>query len=398
MAPLGMELCSLDGDISEAPEGCHVVLEAPTGSLLHAIRLQEGLFALRGGRTRTFQVKSRPPAALLVRYQPPLGPSSYEELVQAAQRAQSLIGLELGEVVAQLVAAGGDERELAAGGEEVAAECLASFCVTGVSRCWNVSDACRAVKSRQTSGCGSTACPTHPSAANGTTDGSSSPASAGDTSPDSVQKASTSLSGKEAIIAKVQEKALKAAIHVGCRGPVAKVAGAAAAIGVEGYGLYQEVNDHAEKLQTQAISAAQYQERVCVSAVSSSGRAIGSLAGATVGQAVIPVPVVGALVGGVIGAAAGGLHANSVVRGVWRLSGGKAKGGDDLVRCVEHKPRSLGDSGPSGPSGPSGAPWPAVPVAEIHTPKLREAELHGVEVRAERPEASQPYDDDKCLL
>eukprot|EP00435_Cladocopium_sp_Y103_P057788 s1207_g20.t1 len=37
-------------------------------------------------------------------------------------------------------------------------------------------------------------------------------------------------------------------------------------------------------------------------------------------------------------ATCGGFYANSLVRGAWRLSGGSAKGGDDIVRCVEHFP------------------------------------------------------------
>merc|ERR1712066_362455 len=63
---------------------------------------------------------------------------------------------------------------------------------------------------------------------------------------------------------------------------------------------------------------------------------MGGFAGVAIGQAAIPVPLVGAVVGGVVGAACGGLHADSFARGMLRLSGNKAKGGDDLVRCVEH--------------------------------------------------------------
>merc|ERR1712232_1427 len=55
-------------------------------------------------------------------------------------------------------------------------------------------------------------------------------------------------------------------------------------------------------------------------------------------------PLVGAVVGGILGAAAGGMHANSLMTGALRLSGGKAKGGDDLVRCVEYKKPSAESS------------------------------------------------------
>jgi hypothetical protein len=138
----------------------------------------------------------------------------------------------------------------------------------------------------------------------------------------------------------VTEKAISTAVHVGMRGPAAKIAGAAAAIGCEGYALYKDIGEHSDALESRVISSGQFQERVAESTIASSGRAIGGLAGAVAGQAAIPVPVVGAVVGGVVGAACGGLHATSFSRGAFRLTGSKAKGGDDLVRCIEHKPRS----------------------------------------------------------
>lgn len=144
----------------------------------------------------------------------------------------------------------------------------------------------------------------------------------------------------------LRDKAISTAVHAGLRGPAARVAGAAAAIGFEGYGLYQELNEHGERLQENLISAGQYKDKVCESTVTSSGRAIGGLAGAAAGQVAIPVPVVGAVVGGLVGAAAGGLHASSLIRGAIRLSGGKQKGGDDLVRCVEHLPQEGGSDLP----------------------------------------------------
>lgn len=142
----------------------------------------------------------------------------------------------------------------------------------------------------------------------------------------------------------LKEKGLNAVLHAGLRGgQVAKVAGVAAALSCEGYNLYQEVVQHGEKHKEGNINSDQYQERICESAVTSSSRCVGGLAGAAVGQAAIPVPVVGALIGGLVGAAAGGLQANSMVRGALRLSGSQAKGGDDLVRCVEYTPNASAD-------------------------------------------------------
>lgn len=131
---------------------------------------------------------------------------------------------------------------------------------------------------------------------------------------------------------------LSTAVHVGLRGPAAKIAGAAAAIGCEGYALYKDIGDHQQQRAKQNISSDQFKERVTDSTITSSGRALGGLAGAVAGQAAIPVPIVGAMVGGIVGAAAGGLHASSFSQGIMKLSGGRAKGGDDLVRCIEHKP------------------------------------------------------------
>mmetsp|Transcript_67733 Transcript_67733/g.141574 ORF Transcript_67733/g.141574 Transcript_67733/m.141574 type:complete len:215 (-) Transcript_67733:384-1028(-) len=139
----------------------------------------------------------------------------------------------------------------------------------------------------------------------------------------------------------VGEKTMGTALHVGLRtGHAARLAGAGLAFGCEGYTLYREVETHRQQLDSQAISNDQCQERIAESTVSSGGRALGGLAGAAVGQAAIPVPIVGAVLGGIVGAAAGGFQASSLIRGSLRLSGTQAKGGDDLVRCVEHAPSS----------------------------------------------------------
>jgi len=123
----------------------------------------------------------------------------------------------------------------------------------------------------------------------------------------------------------------------GFSGSAARVAGAAAAVGCEGYRLYNEVVENNRSLRDRIINEAQYQENFASSTVECSGRAMGGLAGAALGQAAIPVPVVGAVVGGVAGAVAGGAHSAALFKGMWRLSGGKAKA-DDQVRCIEHRP------------------------------------------------------------
>lgn len=84
------------------------------------------------------------------------------------------------------------------------------------------------------------------------------------------------------------------------------------------------------------------------------------MAGAVAGQAAIPVPVLGAVIGGVVGAMAAGHHASSLVKGSLRLTGSQARGGDDLVRCVEHGPGSA-DAAP-------GRPAPPVPDAAMDDP------------------------------
>jgi len=355
------------GDVAQANVGSHLVLEAGGGALLQALRLPEGLFALRGGRVRTFQVTRSLPSAAVVHYPPPLGPTCDAERMQAVERARGLAGLDAAEVSSRLERAGAAAHELAMGGEALVAELLCSLCTTGTARSWHVADAYRAERRRGTSAAeeqpaqerrpvsGAAAeapslnwraptPPTIPSPGTPSLPGQSErppEQSTGAASPcQSVVGAEDSSSS---LTTTIQEKALATALHLGLRGSAARVAGAVAAVGCEGYALYREIAEHGEQLGNRNISEDQFQERVCESAVSSSGRAIGGLAGAAAGQAAIPVPIVGAVVGGVLGAACGGLHANSLVRGAWRLSGAKAKGGEDLVRCVEHRPEGAED-------------------------------------------------------
>ncbi|CAE7216506.1 unnamed protein product [Symbiodinium pilosum] len=319
-----------DGDVCGVLPGQHTVFEADSGSLLQALRLKDSFMALRRGRVQTFQVSRQLPSASLVRYPPPFGPISEVECGQVLQRAEGFLGLDISEVRERLLQLGLSDQA----GVEAVAESLVSFCVTGVCRLWNVEDAHkRARRASATAEVRESSLKCSGTAAR--------VLRCDDVSnivdDDAGHRNSKPLPGAlPAVPEKLQEKAISTAIHVGCRGPAARVAGAAAAMTVEGYALYKEIGRHCEQLEVKNISSDQFTERICESTVSSSGRAIGSLAGAAMGQASIPVPVVGAVIGGVAGAACGGFYANSLVRGAWRLSGGKAKGGDDIVRCVEH--------------------------------------------------------------
>ncbi|CAE7323810.1 unnamed protein product [Symbiodinium natans] len=316
-----------DGDVCGVTPGQHTVLEAASGSLLHALRLKDAFFALRCGRIQTFQVSRRLPSASIVRYPPPFGPLSEVECAQVLERAKSFIGLELEQVRERLQQAGLPDQS----GPEVLAESLITFCITGMCRVWHVEEAHKLT--RQTTVSVPKAPMLRSDDVSNVMDDSSGNQNSSSARFKAVLPGDSSLSK---VPEKLQEKAISTAIHVGCRGPASRVAGAAAAMTVEGYALYKEIGRHCEQLEVKKISSEQFTERICESTVSSSGRAIGSLAGAAVGQASIPVPVVGAVIGGVAGAACGGFYANSLVRGAWRLSGGKAKGGDDIVRCVEH--------------------------------------------------------------
>lgn len=315
----------LDGDLDGLAVGDHVVLEAASGSLLHALRVEDGSFlAVRGRRVQTFQVARRLPAASLVRYPAPFSLQTEADRAAVVHRARQFINLDIAEVAETL-------RE--DGPEAFLAERLITFCVTGMCWNWNVSEAHRTArfldpvqaKKKETT----------PASGVGPREVSNVDESAGNDSPESRKFGSSKL---DALPERLQEKAISTAIHVGCRGSAARAAGAAAAMTVEGYALYKEIGRHCERLEEKSISSDQFTEKICESTVSSSGRAIGSLAGAALGQASIPVPIVGAVIGGVAGATCGGFYANSLVRGAWRLSGGSAKGGDDIVRCVEHFP------------------------------------------------------------
>eukprot|EP00927_Polykrikos_kofoidii_P040166 TRINITY_DN34383_c0_g1_i1.p1 TRINITY_DN34383_c0_g1~~TRINITY_DN34383_c0_g1_i1.p1 ORF type:complete len:435 (+),score=71.66 TRINITY_DN34383_c0_g1_i1:123-1427(+) len=391
------------GDVKLASVGDHVVLEASGGALMHVVRMPDGVCSLRAGAVKYFQVARALPAAAVVRYPPPFASPNKDERVQAVERARGFIGKTSAEVIDWLARSGADGAELTVNaGEGMIAECLASYCVTGFSRCWRVGEAYHASKSAhvrdvptvalvgQPPVVSRPAVTQAPSSASGLpTLPNGVPAAATDTSilaepsesfwqlsPPSANIGESSTSNGSATFPQLENslgsiggtptnnihhRAVETVVHVGMRGPIAKLAGAAAAVGFEGYNLYREVGEHQEKLEDKKINSLQFQERCTESAVTSSGRVMGGLAGAAAGQAAIPVPLVGAVVGGLVGAAAGGFHANSLVAGAMRLAGGRAKSGDDLVTCTEHFPckeRNEGDS-------PS---LPAVKVPEAVSP------------------------------
>lgn len=300
-----------------------------------------------------------PPAAALVHYPPPFGPLTDAEAMQAIERARGLIGLDVTALTELLVRAGADAADLCDTAH--VGECLASFCATGAARCWRVSEAYWTSRGRSSKGANAPSL----AAPSGATKSTTLPAPMvyerpdlllGEASPEPCRPEASghpparlphepdwdaiAEQGERSQFRKtVEEKAVSTVLHVGLRGPAARVAGAAAAFGCEGYALYQDIGQHKEELENKNISKDQFQEKVTDSTISSSGRAFGGLAGAVAGQAACPVPIVGAVVGGVIGAGIGGFQAQSFSRGLLAMTGGRAKGGDDLVRCVEHKPR-----------------------------------------------------------
>ncbi|CAK0894519.1 unnamed protein product [Prorocentrum cordatum] len=351
-----------DGALAEVPVGTHAVLEAG-GALLHAVRLPDGYVALRAGSVRRFQLARQPPRCAAVWYPQPLGPACDAERAQAAERGRAFLGLGAAEVAARLVGAGGSAALLEGGGEALAAECLAGLCATGFARHWGVAEAYRAAcgaASLAGAAADAGAAPPPPPAAGpapstprtsapspapperhgGVRAAASAPRVEAEGSHARLAAAALPAPGADATLDRAvgadveawTDTAVQTAVHAGLRGPATRLAGAAAAMGCEGYALYKEVREHADKYKRRDISGSQYEEKVAESAITSSGRAMGGLCGAAVGQAALPVPIVGAVVGGLVGATAGGLHASSLVRGMSRLSGGKAKGGDDLVR------------------------------------------------------------------
>jgi len=362
--PVQIEILSA-GDVNKAPMGSHLVLEARSGALLHAVRMPDGILAFRSGQARMFRAAKAFPSAAVVHYPPPFRIRSDTELTQAVDRACTLIGFSAASVLERLIRAGASAYALSEGGEVLESECVASFCAIGVCRLWRVVEAycaARFPKFGDVDGlrsgeafvtrtwfhgsCGVVS----PAIMKPPLPTTTSPAiSTASTSQPIDQKASSRCSIEsdenrvDGLTGSLHENAIHTAMHCGLRGPAAKVAGTAAAIGCEGYKLYHEISGHGDKLVHRKISEGQYQERVCESTITCSSRAIGGFAGAAAGQVAIPVPVLGAVVGSVVGATCGGLHAESLVRGAWRLSGGKAKGGDDLVRCVEHYPKPNGE-------------------------------------------------------
>jgi len=379
------------GDIAAAPPGTHLVLESARGSLLHGIRLTdgEGILALRAGQVSRFQVVSCPPRAAMVLYPPPFGADSEWDRQYAVERARGLLHLSLTRAIEHLTQSGADAAAFPdasnACNTKLVEECMATFCATGAARSWGIKAAYEAAMSASvTAGADPTRRlmepepPSRPSGAHSNSFIASATPSHQQFIISRESQDSTALpQGERSLVANgpaatvtqrdgrsgtyasvIPDKICPTAVHVALRsGPAARVAGVAATVGVEGYELYKSIGEHYQRLNERTISGEQCQERILESVVSSSSRAAGGLAGAAVGQAAIPIPVVGALLGGVVGAACGGYHATSFVRGSARLAGSKAKGGDDLVRCVEHQPGCSGD--PSTATAAAAFPDPA---------------------------------------
>mmetsp|Transcript_75314 Transcript_75314/g.140432 ORF Transcript_75314/g.140432 Transcript_75314/m.140432 type:complete len:400 (+) Transcript_75314:32-1231(+) len=351
-------------ELCRIPLGAHLLLEAPGGAVLHAVVVHAAgqpeedvgdpgarvcsLVALRSGVVRQFQVTKAPPGLAVVRYPPPCSDPSPEERLQAVKRASAFTGQSAEQVCSTLLQAG-------ATAEANVCETLVSYCVTGIARCWHITEE---HSRRRSQGKVAQSAEEAPAAAAlpapllpalvvqaGELDGTREPAKQltapsssprNESSPPAIKQEASSV--PDALSSVIGEKAVATGVHLCLKsGAAAKVAGAAATFGCEGYALYQEVSAHSEKLEKGDMSNDQFQEKVSESTITSAGRAMGGLAGVAVGQAAIPVPLVGAVVGGVLGATCGGLHANSFATGMLRLTGGKARGGDDLVRCIEHK-------------------------------------------------------------
>ncbi|OLP86396.1 hypothetical protein AK812_SmicGene32513 [Symbiodinium microadriaticum] len=352
-----------DGDLSGVIPGQHTVLEAASGSLLQALRLRDSFFALRCGLTSVaVSFGGHLPASLwaFIRGSETHNPCRVHTS-QVLERAKSFIGLDIPQELVPvdhscLVWSPGsmysfkhladtldvlwsgsykgekstEERAGLRAKSETACERQDSQLATRC-RIWNVEEAHKLTRLVALN-------PEHSQKAF--------PLSRSD----DLANVDDGAGGLRAVPDKLQEKAISTAIHVGCRGPAARVAGAAAAMTVEGYARlwhHSVVQDFActdgerhaisvvqrnwsalraarqndenrpvphilntpliGQLEDKNISSEQFTAQIS---------AVGKKA-----EASIPVPVVGAVIGGVAGAACGGFYANSLVRGAWRLSG-----------------------------------------------------------------------------
>ncbi|KAF4677162.1 hypothetical protein FOL47_003004 [Perkinsus chesapeaki] len=121
------------------------------------------------------------------------------------------------------------------------------------------------------------------------------------------------------------------------RGGAARHAGALAAFGVEAVVFARE--ESAGRRVSGEISEHTHIANVSKAGISASSRALGSLAGCGLGQAALPIPIVGAVVGGLIGGLAGGELSNSLTRTAMTLTGERTQTSESPGNThVKHAP------------------------------------------------------------
>ncbi|KAF4666086.1 hypothetical protein FOZ61_010188 [Perkinsus olseni] len=145
----------------------------------------------------------------------------------------------------------------------------------------------------------------------------------------------TSASRTSAAITREAAAVLAGAV----RGGAARHAGALATFGVEATVFAREFKESAGRRLSGEISEHTHVTNISKAGISASSRALGSLAGCGIGQATIPIPIVGAIAGGLIGGLAGGELASNFTNTALRISeGGIADSEADVVGRTEGVP------------------------------------------------------------
>lgn len=323
-----------NGDISKAVAGAHVILEAGPGCYLHSLNLGNNqLVVYRKGRVSQTTISKALPSVKIVNYPPPHTLISEEQKSQAINRALQFCGKEAFELRQWLASVGASSEGLS---DSNLAETFCSYCVTGLPKRWNVMELYHASPVLPKPIATSLATDPFRQQVTETWSAGQVQETVGQVPAQHKPVDRHNHFDSSHVQACVAEGATKRILQGGMHGPAARFAGAAAAVGCEAYRLYGEVQEKSQQLKDKVINQDQFTEGVTMCSVSASGRAMGGLAGAGVGQAMIPIPIVGAVVGGVAGAVVGGVHSETFASGVWRLSGNKAKAADN-VKCIEHK-------------------------------------------------------------
>ncbi|KAF4688060.1 hypothetical protein FOZ60_003226, partial [Perkinsus olseni] len=145
----------------------------------------------------------------------------------------------------------------------------------------------------------------------------------------------TSASRTSAAITREAAAVLAGAV----RGGAARHAGALATFGVEATVFAREFKESAGRRLSGEISEHTHVTNISKAGISASSRALGSLAGCGIGQAAIPIPIVGAIAGGLIGGLAAGELASNFTNTALRISeGGIADTEADVVGGSEGVP------------------------------------------------------------